>query len=213
MAFYPLLIDLQGIPCLIAGGGAVALHKAELLCAQGALVTVVAPEICPELLSLPVTILRRPVAEEDLRAQRLVVDATGDPAAEQLLSAACKARQIPFNSACRGEDCTAVFPAVHRSGRTVVAVSSLGASPAASAWLRDSLAAQIPARMDEILEALALLRQHARDWFPEQRRRRAFLHRCLEQMLTCDRVLRPEEIDALRRNTEKETVEKETNRE
>ena len=31
MAFYPILIELQGAPCLVAGGGALALHKAKLL--------------------------------------------------------------------------------------------------------------------------------------------------------------------------------------
>ncbi len=43
MGFYPLLIDLQGLPCLVAGGGALAKHKVELLVGQGAAVTVVAP--------------------------------------------------------------------------------------------------------------------------------------------------------------------------
>ena len=39
VAFFPLLIDWQGVPCLVAGGGAIARHKAELLCAHGAAVT------------------------------------------------------------------------------------------------------------------------------------------------------------------------------
>ena len=43
MAFYPLMIELGGAPCLIAGGGRIALHKAGVLAAQGADVTVVDP--------------------------------------------------------------------------------------------------------------------------------------------------------------------------
>ena len=85
MSFYPILLDWQGVPCLIAGGGAIALHKAELLCAQGAQVTVIAPEICQPLLALPVTVHQRRVAAEDVAGHSLVVDATGDEAAEQLL--------------------------------------------------------------------------------------------------------------------------------
>ena len=211
MALFPVLIDWQDTPCLIAGGGRIARHKAELLCAQGAAVTVVAPELCPEILDLPVTVRRRKVCAADTESQFLVVDATGDPAAEELLSACCRERHIPFNSACRGEDCTAVFPAVHRSGRTVLAVSSLGASPAASAWLRDSLAAHVPARMDEILDAMARLRRTARDWFPEQSDRREFLHRCLDSMLAQDRALLPEEFEALRISVEQDHSEKKEN--
>lgn len=202
MALYPVLIEWQDVPCLIAGGGSLALHKAELLCAQGAAVTVVAPSVCPEILALPVTVHRRPVTAEDVNGQILVVDATGDAAAEQLLWSACRERHIPFNSACRGQDTTAVFPAVHRQGRTIVAVSSTGASPAASTWLRDKLAPHVPAQMDGILDGMARLRPLSRTYFDDQPTRRAFLRRCLDKMLTKERPLAPEEIEALRQAIE-----------
>ena len=136
MSFFPILLDFDGLPCLVAGGGRLGLHKAKLLLEQGADVTVIAPEICPELAALPVQCLRRTVTAEDVAQHSLVVDATGDPAAERLLSEACRARRIPFNSACRVDDGSAIFPAVHRQGRTVLAVSSLGASPLVSVRLR-----------------------------------------------------------------------------
>ncbi len=59
MAYFPLLIDLDGMYCLVSGGGRLALHKAELLLQSGADVTVIAPEISPELAALPVRQLRR----------------------------------------------------------------------------------------------------------------------------------------------------------
>ena len=198
MAFYPLLIDWQGVPCLVAGGGAIARHKAELLCAHGAAVTVVAPEVCPEILALPVSVCRRPVTAEDAAGQFLVIDATGDAEAERLLSEACRERNIPFNSACRVDDGTAVFPAVRRKGRTVLAVSTLGASPAASARLGDELASHVPEEMDGILDVMASLRPLSREWFADQPQRKQFLHRCLDAMLAEGRPLRPEEIERLR---------------
>lgn len=211
MALYPILIDWQDMPCLVAGGGTLALHKAALLCAQGAAVTVVAPDVCRSILALPVTVHRRTVTAEDVEGRLLVVDATGDTAAEKLLREACLARNIPFNSACRGEDTTAVFPAVHRQGRTVVAVSSTGASPAASARLRDALAEHVPAQMDEILDCMAALRPLSRAYFDHQPTRRRFLHRCLDAMLTNGRPLAPEEIEALRQaiDIEKSKIEEE----
>jgi|GEM_PF-1488209 len=202
MALYPILINWQGLPCLIAGGGSLARRKAELLCAQGAQVTVVAPDVCPSIATLPVTVRQRRVTAEDVAGQFLVVDATGDAAAEQLLREACRAGHIPFNSACRGEDTTAVFPAVHRQGRTVVAVSSTGASPAASAWLRDKLAERVPTQMDDVLACMARLRPLSRAYFDHQPTRCLFLHRCLDEMLTKERPLAPEEIEELRRAIE-----------
>ena len=198
MGFYPLLIDLQGLPCLVAGGGALAKHKVELLVGQGAAVTVVAPEISPEIRALPVAAAERRVRAEDAEGKALVVDATGDADAERLLREACRRMHIPFNSACRGEACTAVFPAVHQTGRTVVAVSTLGASPAACTLLRDQLAAHVPEEMDAILDGMAALRPLSRQWFDDQGARKRFLHRCLDEMLKQGRPLAPEETEVLR---------------
>ena len=198
MGFYPLLIDLQGLPCLVAGGGALAKHKVELLVGQGAAVTVVAPEISPEIRALPVAAAERRVRAEDAEGKALVVDATGDADAERLLREACRRMHIPFNSACRGEACTAVFPAVHQTGRTVVAVSTLGASPAACSRLRDQLAAHVPKEMDAILDGMAALRPLSRHWFDDQGARKRFLHRCLDEMLKQGRPLAPEETEVLR---------------
>ncbi len=204
MSFYPILLDWQGVPCLIAGGGAIALHKAELLCSRGADVTVVAPAVCPELSALPVTIHRRRVTAEDTAGKRLVIDATGDDEAERLLRQACRARGIPFNSACRVGDSTAVFPAVHETGRTMVAVSTLGASPAACTRLRDELAAHVPEEMDSILDGMAELRPLSREWFDDQPARRRFLYRCLDEMLKKGKSLVPGETEELRQEIIKE---------
>ena len=205
MAYFPILLELDGLPCLVAGGGKLGAHKAETLLRAGADVTVCAPEICPETAALPVKLLRRAVAAEDVAGMCLVVDATGDAAAYRVLSEACRALHVPFNSACRVDGGSAIFPAVHRQGRTVLAVSSLGASPVASARLRDALAAHIPAEMDAILDAMAALRSVSRAAFPRQTTRRAFLRRSLDQMLSLGRALTEAETDAIIReiqNTE-----------
>ena len=183
MAFYPLLIELDGASCLVAGGGAIALHKAELLKEQGADVTVTAPEICPEIKALCVKTLQRKVRAEDVDGKLLVVDATGDREAEEMLSGKCRELGIPFICAGRGDLCTAILPAVFRKGRTVVAVSSTGASPPASAWLRDELAKHVPERMDEILDRMAGFRKISKECFSEQKIRSQYLHACLEAML------------------------------
>ena len=204
MAFYPVFIEWKDVPCLIAVGGPVALHKAELLCSRGADVTVVALDVCPEMLSLPVRIHLRRVSEEDVIGQSLVVDATGDEETGQLLKETCLASRIPFNSASRSSGGTAVFPAVYQEGRTMLAVSGLGASPAASALLRDILAEHIPTCMDEILDAMAKLRPLSLEYFSGQPMRSLFLHRCLNEMMERRRALGSDEILLIRQSVEKE---------
>ena len=189
MAFYPILIDLEGASCLVAGGGRIALHKAELLLEQGAEVTVVAPQICDELRSLPVKAELRAVRAQDAEGKMLAVDASGSPEADSILKEACKKLGVPYNCAGHGEACSAIFPAVYKKGRTMIAVSSLGASPPASVWLRDELAAHIPENMDEILGRMAEIRAAAKESFDSQPVRREYFHRCLSKMLESGSLL------------------------
>ncbi len=200
MSFFPVLVQLENEPCLIAGGGAIALHKAEVLLREGALVTVVAPEVCKELEALPLKIERRCVRAEDAKDKLLVVDASGSKEAEELLTKACKEHHIPYICSGRGDACTAIFPAIFRKGRTTVAVSSLGASPPASAWLRDELAGYVPENMDLILERMAELRVHAKDNIDTQEKRKEFFHRCLAAMLEDGHILSESEAEEIMKN-------------
>ena len=194
MAFLPILIEMESMPCLVAGGGAIALHKVEKLLEHGADVTVVAPEICAEIEKLPVKILRRRAEASDCEGMVLAADATGDRDAEELLSKTCARLRIPYICAGRGELCTAILPAVYSSGRTVVAVSSKGASPAASAWLRDCLAEKLPENTDAVLDRMADIRRTAKDSLDAQPVRREFMRSCLKRMTDTGEIISDTEI-------------------
>jgi len=57
--YYPLMLKVKGEPCLVVGGGAVALKKARALRQAGADVTVVSPDFTPGFLRLRVRRVRR----------------------------------------------------------------------------------------------------------------------------------------------------------
>ncbi|MNC87741.1 Precorrin-2 dehydrogenase [compost metagenome] len=63
---YPVFLKLAGRPVLLVGGGAVAAAKLEGLIAAGAHVTVVAPDIRPELAREGVVLRRRPFERADV---------------------------------------------------------------------------------------------------------------------------------------------------
>ena len=53
MAYFPFFVELDGADGLITGGGTVALRKIEKLLPYGPRLTVAAPEIAPEMETIP----------------------------------------------------------------------------------------------------------------------------------------------------------------
>src|SRR5215469_7987632 len=81
-AFYPVSLDVTGRACLVVGGGSVAARKARTLIECGALVTVIAPSLAPEMEELNdrlQAVERRAYANGDVVGFRLAVTATGRP--------------------------------------------------------------------------------------------------------------------------------------
>src|SRR5262245_45288654 len=72
---YPVVLKLHGRRVVLVGGGKVAAGKLEGLLAAGAQVTVVAPEIRPELARSGVTLVRRAFEPADLDEAWYVVAA------------------------------------------------------------------------------------------------------------------------------------------
>jgi siroheme synthase-like protein len=142
--FFPVALDVSGQPCLVVGGGPVAHRKVQALQRCGARVTVIAPQICPELTALSLTAIeRRPYRTGDVSGFRLVITATGQPEVDGAVAADAEQAGIWVNSADDLEHSSFILPAVHRDGPVTVAVSTGGSSPALAGWLRTRVAGQI----------------------------------------------------------------------
>jgi siroheme synthase-like protein len=144
MAFgYPVMLDLQDVRVLLVGGGVVASRKAEGLVAAGATITVVAPEIRPELAEVAVRVELRPYRSTDLAGHRLVMTATDDAAVNAQVAFDARVAGLWVNSADDPVNCSFILPAVARRGPVVVSVGTDGASPALARHLRDRIAAEV----------------------------------------------------------------------
>ena len=140
MAFdYPIVLDLDGVPVLVVGGGTVALRKIEGLLAAHAEITVIAPIIADAIRDLPVRLVTRAYEPGDLDGVRVVITAADDAEVNGAVSAAAKLRGILVNSADDPANCTFTLPAVARDGVVTVAVSTGGASPALASHLRGEI--------------------------------------------------------------------------
>ncbi|GGM07618.1 hypothetical protein GCM10010841_14900 [Deinococcus aerophilus] len=88
----PVFLNLCAQRAVVVGGGAVALRRVRTLLAAELQVTVIAPELHPDLRTLPVQLERRPYREGDLMGARLVVVATDRP--DVNAAAAAEARRV-----------------------------------------------------------------------------------------------------------------------
>lgn len=175
MGYFPLFVDLQDKPCLIVGGGTVALRKAEKLLPYGPKLTVVAPEFHPGFETLSgVTCLLRPFADRDVEGQTLVIAATDDPGQNHAVSTLCRAQSIPVNVVDDKEFCTFLFPCLVRQGDLSVGISTGGASPTAAVWLKQQVEQLVPEGFDAILRWLEEQRPRIKASLPETERGSVF---------------------------------------
>lgn len=172
---FPVNLNLPGRPVLVVGAGRVALRKVHQLLAAGADVTVVAPSILDEFADLGVRTLQRSWTAGDSDGFWLVVTATGVREVDQQIFEECEAARIWVNSADDPDRCSFTLPASFRRGSLMVTVSTGGASPALSSWLRGRLEEMIGPEYAEVTARLALERAkiHANgvstetiDWAP-----------------------------------------------
>lgn len=163
MAYYPILMDLEGKHALVVGGGAVAERKALTLLEFGAHVDVVSHDITPSLKTLfeegRVRWLGRDFEDAHLNGTVLVIAATDDASANRRVSLACHARGIPVNVVDQPADCTFIVPAVVRRGDLIVAVSTSGRSPALARALREDLENRFGSEYEDFLAIMGSVRE------------------------------------------------------
>jgi precorrin-2 dehydrogenase len=172
--YYMACLDLEGRNCLVVGGGGVALEKARGLLDCGASVTVVAPEIAPELAKLGVEKRRRGYRSSDLEGHFLVVAATSSTSLNKRVYADAEARLLLCNVVDVPELCSFILPAVHRQDPIAIAVSTGGASPALAQHIRDEIAAIVGLEHAELAQKLRELRPWAHANLPTYEHRRRF---------------------------------------
>src|SRR3984957_11222785 len=177
LRYFPLFFNLHKQKVLVVGGGLVALRKVDLLERAGALVTVVAPRVVPDI-ERRAAAGRTPLAireflPDDLNGARLAVAATSRRALNRWIASLAEARSIPVNVVDDREASRVIVPALIDRDPVLIAVSSGGASPVLARRLRERLEALIPTRTGRLASWLAELRAVSRRRLarPDARRR------------------------------------------
>lgn len=198
MAFFPMFVELQGAPCLLVGGGTVALHKAAVLKDFGAKVTVVSPHLCSALQTdKQLACLKKPFDTADLDEKTLVVAATDNQALNRHIAQLCRERNIPVNAVDQAEDCSFIFPAYVKEGDVVAAFTSGGNSPLLAQHLKAQVRQFLTPELAELARFLGSIRPRVKKEIPPGKARRQAFHALLELGLQTHRIPAPAELEAV----------------
>ena len=178
MNYFPVFFDLTAQKVLVVGGGEVALRKVALLEQSGASITLVAPEVLPELRERAaagkIQVQIREFLPDDLVGARLVIVATARRAVNRWIASLSEARGIPVNVVDDREASRFIVPAIIDRDPVLVAISTAGASPVLARRLRERLEAAIPKKMGALASWLRALRHTARRRLRDTDERRRF---------------------------------------
>lgn len=166
MRYYPVFLDLTGRRCIVIGGGVVAERRVDGLLAAGAHVTVVSPEISEGLrrliLQSSLEHLARKYERGDLAGFAIAFVATDDGTVNAAVFDEARTRGIWVNCADDPSHCDFISPAVIRRGQLAVAISSEGASPAATRAIREELESHLTGDFAELVQTASEVRADLR---------------------------------------------------
>ncbi len=157
---FPIFLKLAGRKVLLVGGGRVAAAKLPPLLHSGALVTVVALEVLPEVAASGAEVQRRAFDASDLNGAWLVVAAAPPPVNAEVERAA-SARRIFVNAVDDRDRATAYMGGVLRKGPVTIAVSTDGRAPALAGLIREGLEELLP---DDVTGWASTAAEERRRW-------------------------------------------------
>ncbi|MBB5361895.1 bifunctional precorrin-2 dehydrogenase/sirohydrochlorin ferrochelatase [Deinococcus humi] len=159
MSLLPAFLNLSGERAVVVGGGTVALRRTRTLLEAGLAVTVIAPEVCEELLTLPLNIERRGYRDGDLVGARVVVAATDQPEINDAVVAAARQGGALVNHAGEAGQGNLRFAATAQRAGVQVAVNTGRELPMLAQALTRRVAALLPAEAQ--IDGWIAAREHA----------------------------------------------------
>lgn len=159
---YPVFLDIHGLRCLVVGGGPVAYRKAKTLLEHGAAVTVVSPELCPEMENLARDSNVHAVLGEynarNLRDVFLAIAATDDATVNSRVAEDARESGALVNVVDDLRSSRFIAPSYLRRGDVTIAISTGGASPALARRIRVKLEAEFGPEYAQLASLLSEVR-------------------------------------------------------
>lgn len=179
--YYPIFADLNGRPCVVIGGGAVAQRKVTTLLRYGAQLMVISPTLTRRLAAYVkrgrIRYRARQFRPGDLRGAWLIYAATDDPRINGLVHREANRQRIFTNVVDQTPLCSFIAPSICQRGPLTVAVSTGGASPTLAKRLRRELQQAIGSEYAPMMRLLTSLRGIAKRKLPGYQDRKRYFSR------------------------------------
>jgi precorrin-2 dehydrogenase len=167
MRYYPVFLDIADKPVVVIGGGNIAHQKMENLLAAGANVTVVSPDLNPEMQALKdagrFRHVERTYEPGDIAGYELVFVATDDRSENERVWQEGRERRIWVNAVDDVPNCDFIMPGIVRRGELILAISTSGTSPAMARKVREDIEEFLTDEDAELLDLAAEIRRELRD--------------------------------------------------
>lgn len=177
--FYIACLKLKGRSCLVVGGGEIGLEKVEGLLACSGEVTVIAPEVLPEVAALAdegslVWEQREYAGAQDLEARFMVIACTDSTETNIEIYEDAERRAMLVNVVDVPPLCNFILPAIVRTGPIAIAISTAGASPALAKRMKSEISEQFGEEYARLAVMLNEVRGWAKGTLPTYQDRKAF---------------------------------------
>jgi precorrin-2 dehydrogenase/sirohydrochlorin ferrochelatase len=190
----PVFLKMKDRPCLIVGGGRIALEKIRVLLESQASIRAVAPEALDEVHELAdqgrITLQLKKYDPADLDDVAVVIAATDDGLLNHRVYREAVARGRLVNVVDDPAYCDFYFGSIVRRGSLQVAISTAGESPAFAQQLKHEIDEALPPDTGTWLARLGETRRHVNRVVKAGPRRIALL-RELARREACDPVTCP----------------------
>ncbi|MFC2084050.1 bifunctional precorrin-2 dehydrogenase/sirohydrochlorin ferrochelatase [Bacteroidota bacterium] len=162
--YFPLLINLQKFPCLVIGGGKVALRKVLSLQEFNVKATILSPKICEQLLELgkknKIKIISKAYSKEYLKDYKIVFCATNNQEINKRVHRDCEKSGILLNVVDIPALCDYILPATLKRGNLTISISSQGKAPFYIKEVKDKLESHFTSNYKEIIELAGIFREN-----------------------------------------------------
>lgn len=167
MKFYPVNLNIENKKCVVVGGGKIAYDKIVGLLEAGALVDVIAPEFCSEILALEsqLNLIRADYSADKISTGAVLIAATNNPELNQQIASDARAKHFLVNIV---DDFAGDFivPSRIRRGDFLLAISTGGKSPAFSRFVRTMLENDFDENFSAALEIISRYRAKVQPLLP-----------------------------------------------
>lgn len=181
--YYPVSLALEDRPCVVLGGGPLAVEKMHGLLRAGARVTVIAAQAEAEIrvaaVEGRVAVVERDYLPGDLEGAWLTIDASGRDDINAASRREAEDRRVLLNVVDRAQFCDWIAPAIVHRGPLQVAVSTSGESPFLASALRRRLEQDLGEEWEPFVRLVGELRRLLREKRAPMKRQEAVYARLL----------------------------------